>query len=358
MADWDISPDERRQLQMQNLWGALAQSGAMLMAAGAPVSDGQRAMLLAQSAMPFANMGQANQEAIRNAQRERMYDLQMRQMAANSQQKQAAEQQWNEVANNDDLKAKLAQMDPAMRALMQFAIANRDVGAMQRMMTPAKPTEGDIKRAEILRAVGGDQETADRIHAGVQKMVVGPDGQPYVVNVATGQVLSGSIGQKPMTEGQSNAALYADRMRSSEPVILENTAAGQNAFDKVKAQVPGVGNYLVSEGFQKYDQARRDFINATLRRESGAVISDAEFDNANKQYFPQPGDGPDVLKQKEENRRIAIEGISRAAGPSYKPQQQAPAQQPTGVPQPGQIMDGYRFKGGNPADKNNWERAQ
>lgn len=328
MADFDLMPDERRQLQMQNLWSALAQSGAMLMAAGAPVSDGQRAMLLAQSAMPFANMGQANQEAIRNAQREKMYELQMRRMAQTDQQKQAAEQQWNALASGDEVKNALAGMTPAQRTLAQFAIANRDTGALGRMLTPTKPTEGDQKRAEVLRAVNGDQAAADRILSGVQKMVVGPDGQPYVVNVATGEVLSGAIGQKPMTEGQANAALYADRMRKSEPTIIENTAAGQNTFDKLKAQVPGVGNYLVSEGFQKYDQARRDFINATLRRESGAVISDAEFENANKQYFPQPGDGPDVLKQKEENRRIAIEGISRAAGPSYKPQAPATAPAP------------------------------
>lgn len=36
-----------------------------------------------------------------------------------------------------------------------------------------------------------------------------------------------------------------------------------------------------------------------------------------------------------------------------------PTQQPTGGPiAPGAIEDGYRFKGGNPADKNSWERVQ
>ena len=231
MADWDISPDERRQLQMQNLWGALAQSGAMLMAAGAPVSDGQRAMLLAQSAMPFANMGQANQEAIRNAQRERMYDLQMRRMAQTDQQKQAAEQQWNTLANGDEVKNALAGMTPAQRTLAQFAIANRDTGALGRMLTPAKPTEGDLKRAEILRAVGGDQETADRIHAGVQKMVVGPDGQPYVVNVATGEVISGKVGNKPPPPAFQKLGTEAESMYSAldnfKTVISEASNGGR-----------------------------------------------------------------------------------------------------------------------------------
>lgn len=35
---------------------------------------------------------------------------------------------------------------------------------------------------------------------------------------------------------------------------------------------------------------------------------------------------------------------------------QAPAA--PGIPQPGTVMDGFRFRGGNPADPNSWERAQ
>ena len=38
---------------------------------------------------------------------------------------------------------------------------------------------------------------------------------------------------------------------------------------------------------QKFEQAQRDWINANLRKESGAVIADSEFENAAQQYFPQ-----------------------------------------------------------------------
>ena len=60
---------------------------------------------------------------------------------------------------------------------------------------------------------------------------------------------------------------------------------------------------------QQIEQAQRDFINAALRRESGAVISDAEFANARQQYFPQPGDSKQVIDQKRRNREMAIQGI-------------------------------------------------
>lgn len=351
---YDISPEEKKAIQMQNFWGALMQSGMGLMAAGSPVSNGQRAQLLMQAAQPLANMGAMNQAMMQSASREKLNAAAAQSLAQQDQ----ASAEIRKMADSPDFQDALAGLNPAQRALVTASLKKGDVTPALSMMTPKKATEADLKRAEILRAVGGDQAAADRISAGVQKMVVGPDGQPYVVNVATGEVMSGSIGTKPMTDTQATSALYADRMRNSEPTITKFADSGQSTLNKALSSVPLVGNKLVGPEFQQYDQARRDFINATLRRESGAVISDAEFENANKQYFPQPGDAPEVLKQKEQNRNVAIQGISRAAGPSYKPQAQQSQPQAGGAPQPGQIMDGYRFKGGNPADKNNWERAQ
>ena len=51
-----------------------------------------------------------------------------------------------------------------------------------------------------------------------------------------------------------------------------------------------------------FEQAERNFINATLRRESGAAIAESEFDSARKQYIPQPGDSAGVLEAKRQNR--------------------------------------------------------
>ncbi len=128
------------------------------------------------------------------------------------------------------------------------------------------------------------------------------------------------ITEPKVTLDEKKAMTFADRMVTSGDIIDKFGAAGTDKAEVMKSQIPfGIGNMIVGEDFQKFDQARRDFINAQLRRESGAVISDQEFDNANKQYFPQPGDTPEVLMQKAENRRIAIEGMIRDGGPTYKP---------------------------------------
>jgi hypothetical protein len=154
---------------------------------------------------------------------------------------------------------------------------------------------------------------------------VQPVGAPTPQAAPVAQPGSGMIPVTPpkpqtMTEGQSNAALYADRMREADAIIAENEKAGMDIGGRALEAVPGgAGNFLQSDQYQLFEQARRNFINAVLRRESGAVIADTEFANAEKQYFPRPGDSEAVLKQKAANRRSAIDGISRAAGPTYKP---------------------------------------
>ncbi len=120
---------------------------------------------------------------------------------------------------------------------------------------------------------------------------------------------------------QANAAGFADRMANSEQILRQHETAGLNVGDRAAAAIPGIGNYVTSEDYKLFDQAKRDFINAALRRESGAVISQEEFANAEQQYFPQPGDTPAVIAQKRKNREAVIYGTQRAAGPSYQPRQ-------------------------------------
>lgn len=121
-----------------------------------------------------------------------------------------------------------------------------------------------------------------------------------------------------MNNDQANAATFADRAHEAEGVLSKLDATqGGSLGGAVLSAVPG-GNYGQSPDFQRNDQARRDFVNAVLRKESGAAISKDEFDNANKQYFTQPGDKPDVIAQKARNRATAIKGLARAAGPTYE----------------------------------------
>lgn len=123
-------------------------------------------------------------------------------------------------------------------------------------------------------------------------------------------------------ESQSKDSGYADRMFRAETVLRDPKV--QDAATSLKQNVMGMApgfasNYLTSSDYQKFDQAKRDFVNAVLRRESGAAISQSEFDNAHKQYFPQPGDTPERIAEKQRNRQDAIAGVAGGGGQSYRP---------------------------------------
>lgn len=115
---------------------------------------------------------------------------------------------------------------------------------------------------------------------------------------------------KPLTDTQSKALLFGSRMQAANEIMDKLSKGGKDfSTPGANGMLGGVVNLANTKEGQMLDQAKRDFINATLRRESGAVISDPEFDNGSKQYFPQPGDAAEVIEQKRNNRLLAQRGI-------------------------------------------------
>lgn len=126
------------------------------------------------------------------------------------------------------------------------------------------------------------------------------------------------------TEFQGKSATFGSRAQEADRILQEldgqYSPAGIN-FKQYAGNIPIVGgisgasaNSALSDASQKAEQAQRDFVNAVLRQESGAAIGKDEFDNAKKQYFPQPGDGKEVIAQKAANRKLVIQGFLNNAG--------------------------------------------
>lgn len=115
--------------------------------------------------------------------------------------------------------------------------------------------------------------------------------------------------------GQQTAGGYAIRINDANKTIanLEGKFVGANDYITSSQYYP---NWAKSGDRQKFEQASRNFINSVLRKESGAAISESEFENAKQQYIPQPGDSADVLAQKKQNRETALQGMISAAGPA------------------------------------------
>lgn len=121
---------------------------------------------------------------------------------------------------------------------------------------------------------------------------------------------------KEPSQSQYTAAGFANRASQAGTIIDSIGTQFASAF----ARGGLLPNFMKTDDRQMFEQAQRNFINAVLRRESGAVISPEEFNNAALQYFPQPGDSQAVLSQKRQNRSSVIGNLSAEAGRALQQQ--------------------------------------
>lgn len=171
----------------------------------------------------------------------------------------------------------------------------------------------------------------------VGSQVLGPDNKPIQSNKGA------------PTEFQGKSATFGARAEAADKILTDLTGKYSPAAVGVKQGLGNIwgiggaleagGNVVMSKEGQQAEQAMRDFVNAVLRQESGAAISQSEFDNAKRQYFPQPGDSEKVIAQKARNRQIAIEGFKRNAGRAAWSADSLPGGQPV------QLPGGFTFMG-------------
>lgn len=178
-----------------------------------------------------------------------------------------------------------------------------------------KRLEFDQQQAEIKNGQGEIKEANGKL------WIVYKDGTARPAVDANGTQLAASKGGGAMTEQQSKDALFGARMQEANKILSALEAKDIKApvmnslpfGDKFSNALPSILGGASAEQ-QQYVQAQRDFINAVLRKESGAVIADSEFANAQKQYFPQIGDSDEVIAQKAKNRELAMNMIVGGAG--------------------------------------------
>ncbi|WP_286707991.1 hypothetical protein [Psychrobacter sp. UBA2514] len=148
---------------------------------------------------------------------------------------------------------------------------------------------------------------------------IGPDGK---------QIVATNKGKKPRTESQTKDYLFGSRMQEANNIAsrLERQGVDRGSLLSRSGSLGETAANILPSALggnspeqQQYIQAQRDFINAILRRESGAAIAESEFDNARKQYFAQVGDSAAVKAQKKRNRELAAQTLLESANGEQTP---------------------------------------
>lgn len=124
---------------------------------------------------------------------------------------------------------------------------------------------------------------------------------------------------KPPTEFEGKAAFYAQNMAAAENTIntLENQGMDMSRlWSQAETGAAGsvVGNMIASPRAQQARQAQNQWAEQMLRMQTGAAATQPEIDRTIKTYFPQPGDGKDVVDLKRKMRKQAQSGVYSASG--------------------------------------------
>lgn len=155
--------------------------------------------------------------------------------------------------------------------------------------------------------------------------VMGPNGVP--IWVRKGDAVGQPAAQAPRAvTGQERQTLaFYNRAKDAVSTItdapdggdsMEQRIAGMSLISQERLQ--HAPNFLQSEEGQKYRQAQRAFTEARLRKESGAAIPTAEYENDARTYFAQPGDGKNIIEQKRKARQTVLDGLKFSAGKAYE----------------------------------------
>lgn len=149
-------------------------------------------------------------------------------------------------------------------------------------------------------------------------------GQP-VLDPETNEPIS--FGPKPITTAEKEpsgeekkSAGYLIRMKDAQ-IEIEALLGKEPQFDpSSKVEITrGILNWSRTPEMRKYKILATDWIRAKLRKESGAVIGEAEMADEYALYFPVFGDGPEEVKLKSGRRAIAEDSMKVSASRAWVP---------------------------------------
>lgn len=138
---------------------------------------------------------------------------------------------------------------------------------------------------------------------------IGPNGE---VSLATGGQTA-----KPLTEAQSKDTVYATRAEGALPTLdrydTELSQIGEKALDADPTGI--IRGRFQSDEYQLAKQAGQEFLQAILRKDTGAAITTDEQILYGGTYLPQPGDGTKVIEQKRQSRKRALAALKSGMTP-------------------------------------------
>lgn len=214
---------------------------------------------------------------------------------------------------------------------------NRQSGIVQ--IAPGDPTLGGRMQGQAINNAQGAaalqraplQMENDRLTNDKLRATMGPDAIKAQADArrAVAEAKSAANPFNGATESQAKSAGFLGRALESETLYRPQNykpkswlgQAIQDTMPDLKAALP----LALGGNNNKQDvvaAAQRGFIEAALRRDSGAAIPATEYMNARRTYFPSAGESDAAVEAKARLRKSVLRGLAIGAGPLANPTRQ------------------------------------
>jgi hypothetical protein len=120
------------------------------------------------------------------------------------------------------------------------------------------------------------------------------------------------------TEGERKASAFLTQAEAASKIIEDIISGGKTVPTLIERTAsrfsPSATPYVSSKEYERMDRASLRLADAWLRFTSGAAVPETEVRRAAMAFMPQPGEGEQTLRDKQEARQLIIQSLQQAAG--------------------------------------------
>lgn len=128
---------------------------------------------------------------------------------------------------------------------------------------------------------------------------------------------AGTAAAKPFTEGQSKDIVYATRAKGALEALDPIAGTLTDRGDVAAGWLPmGLGGGMQNPDYQVAKTAGDEFLQAILRKDTGAAITSDEQALYGETYLPKPGDSAERLAYKAGARQRAVAALEAGMSPA------------------------------------------
>lgn len=199
------------------------------------------------------------------------------------------------------------------------------LGGAPAVVSTIKNTQSPDNAATVAAQIRGQNLTNDRAREQIAQGKVpsgyraNPDGT--MVAITGGPADPNIKANKTPTEGERKAATLLQRLEGSQmqlsQALKDNPAAVKPGLLQNGLQSVGLdstANSLSSSERQRVEAAQLDMLDAALTLGTGAAYTKEQLSGYQKSYFPQIGDKPDTIRDKQARLNNVINAAKIAAG--------------------------------------------